>query len=78
VIERETALAAIAALPERDLEILALVNWHGLDPRQAAKVMGCSVPALAVRLHRARRRLARALDAAPPRSAAPVAEEAAR
>lgn len=63
VVERETALAAVAALPERDLEILALVNWHGLDSRQAAKVVGCSAPAFAVRLHRARRRLARALDA---------------
>jgi RNA polymerase sigma-70 factor (ECF subfamily) len=82
VVERETALAAVAALPERDLEVLALVNWHGLEPRQAAQVMGCSAPALAVRLHRARRRLARALDtaAAPagPRPAPAVAEEAAR
>ncbi|MFG1856981.1 RNA polymerase sigma factor [Actinomadura geliboluensis] len=82
VVERETALAAVAALPERDLEVLALVNWHGLEPWQAAKVMGCSAPALAVRLHRARRRLARALDtaAAPagPRPAPAVAEEAAR
>ncbi|GAA2169568.1 RNA polymerase sigma factor [Actinomadura napierensis] len=64
VVERETALAAIAALPERDLEALALVNWHGLDARQAARVMRCSVPAFAVRLHRARKRLARALDGA--------------
>ncbi|WP_433468579.1 RNA polymerase sigma factor [Spirillospora sp. CA-128828] len=81
VIERETALSAIATLAERDLEILALVNWHGLDPRQAAKAMGCSVPAFAVRLHRARRRLTRALDtagAAAPARPAPVAEEAAR
>ncbi|MFB4299049.1 hypothetical protein [Actinomadura sp. NTSP31] len=37
-MECETALAAIAALPERDLEVLALVNWHGLDARQAARV----------------------------------------
>ncbi|TDC90630.1 sigma-70 family RNA polymerase sigma factor [Actinomadura sp. 7K507] len=83
VVARETALEAIAALPERDLEVLTLVNWHGLDPRQAAKVVGCSVPAFAVRLHRARKRLARALDspgAAPehPVRAAPIAREAAR
>ncbi|MEU8347572.1 sigma-70 family RNA polymerase sigma factor [Spirillospora sp. NPDC048832] len=81
VVERETALAAIAGLSERDLEVLALVNWHGLEPRQAAKVVGCSVPAFAVRLHRARRRLARALDAAAPagpRPAAQAAPEAAR
>ncbi|MBO2457509.1 RNA polymerase sigma factor [Actinomadura violacea] len=64
VVERETVLAAVAALPERDLEVLALVNWHGLDTREAARVMRCSGPAFAVRLHRARRRLARALEAA--------------
>ncbi|MDL4820017.1 RNA polymerase sigma factor [Actinomadura opuntiae] len=86
VVERETALAAVAALPERDLEVLALVNWHGLDTRQAARVLGCSAPAFAVRLHRARKRLARALDAAgagdepvrASRSELPVAGEAAR
>ncbi|MEU5992587.1 sigma-70 family RNA polymerase sigma factor [Spirillospora sp. NPDC047418] len=83
VVEREAALSAITALPGRDLEVLALVNWHGLDPRQAAKVMGCSVPAFAVRLHRARKRLARALDTAEPAPArpvpaAPAAGEAAR
>ncbi|MGI5321750.1 RNA polymerase sigma factor [Actinomadura nitritigenes] len=84
VVERETALAAVAALPERDLEVLALVNWHGLDARQAARVLRCSVPAFAVRLHRARKRLARALDAAgdeparAPLADLPVAGEAAR
>jgi len=62
VVEREAALAAIAGLPERDLETLALVNWHGLDPRQAAKVVGCSAATFFVRLHRARKRLSRALE----------------
>jgi DNA-directed RNA polymerase specialized sigma24 family protein len=57
VIERDSALAAVAALSERDLEVLALVMWHGLAPREA--------PAFFVRLHRARRRLARAFDHAP-------------
>ncbi|RSN42401.1 MULTISPECIES: RNA polymerase sigma factor [Actinomadura] len=81
VVERAAALEAVAALPERDLELLTLVTWHGLDSREAAKVVGCSVPAFAVRLHRARRRLARALDAAPapaPARPVPVAGEAAR
>ncbi|MFI6521667.1 RNA polymerase sigma factor [Spirillospora sp. NPDC050679] len=80
VVEREAALAAIAALPERDLETLSLVTWHGLEPRQAAKVVGCSAAAFFVRLHRARKRLARALEAAPaPRpTTSPVVREATR
>jgi RNA polymerase sigma-70 factor (ECF subfamily) len=65
VIERDSALAAIASLSERDLEVLTLGMWHGLSPGDAAKVVGCSAPAFFVRLHRARRRLARAFDNAP-------------
>ncbi|GAA1591764.1 sigma-70 family RNA polymerase sigma factor [Actinomadura kijaniata] len=78
VVERDVALAAIAGLPERDLEVLALVNWHGLEPRQAARVLGCTSAAFFVRLHRARRRLTRALEQNPaPRSAVSrVAERA--
>lgn len=72
VVERDRALAAVAGLPERDLEVLALVTWHGLAPRDAATVVGCSTAAFFVRLHRARRRLARALDSAPAESARPA------
>jgi RNA polymerase sigma-70 factor (ECF subfamily) len=39
-----------------------LVAWDGLTNHQAAKVLNCGVGAFAVRLHRARRRLARALE----------------
>jgi RNA polymerase sigma-70 factor, ECF subfamily len=53
--------AALAELKERDREALLLVAWDGLDHRAAAAVIGCSTGAFAVRLHRARRRLARAL-----------------
>jgi RNA polymerase sigma-70 factor, ECF subfamily len=53
--------AALAALGERDREALRLVAWEGLDHRDAASAMGCSTGAFAVRVHRARRRLARAL-----------------
>jgi RNA polymerase sigma-70 factor, ECF subfamily len=52
---------ALATLSERDREALTLVAWDGLDHRTAASVMGCSTGSLTVRLHRARRRLARAL-----------------
>jgi RNA polymerase sigma-70 factor (ECF subfamily) len=55
--------AALATLAERDREALMLVAWDGLDHRVAATVMGCSTGAFTVRLHRARRKLERALAA---------------
>lgn len=72
-------LAGLARLPEADREVLLLVAWEGLDRRGAASALGCSVPALAARLHRARRRLASELARdrpdAPPSTARIVAEE---
>ncbi|GAA4620881.1 sigma-70 family RNA polymerase sigma factor [Actinoallomurus vinaceus] len=65
VVERDRALAAVAGMSEADLDVLSLVMWHGLAPREAAKVVGCSTAAFFVRLHRARRRLAKAIDSAP-------------
>ncbi|WP_344977736.1 CU044_5270 family protein [Streptosporangium fragile] len=61
VVDRDTALAVLAALPEQDVEVMALATWHGLPPDQAATVMGCSTRTYNVRLHRARKRLGRAL-----------------
>ena len=55
--------AALAALRERDRELLTLIAWDGLEPEEAALALGCSRNALAVRLHRARRRFAAALAA---------------
>jgi len=52
---------AFAALPEHEREALALVAWEGLSTRDAARAAGCSDVAMRVRLHRARRRLERAL-----------------
>lgn len=49
---------ALAALPVGDREVLMLVAWEGLDHGRAAVAMGCSQRAFAMRLHRARRRLA--------------------
>jgi RNA polymerase sigma-70 factor (ECF subfamily) len=60
VRDRQLAVA-LASLRERDREALLLVVWDGLEHREAAKVMGCTTGALTVRVHRARRRLARAL-----------------
>lgn len=54
--------AALAALREGDREVLMLVAWEGLGPRALAKALGCSQNAAVVRLHRARARLAAAMD----------------
>jgi RNA polymerase sigma-70 factor (ECF subfamily) len=61
VAERQAVLAALATLSGSDRDLLTLVAWHGLTPADAAHVVGCSTAAYFVRLHRARRRLERAL-----------------
>jgi RNA polymerase sigma-70 factor (ECF subfamily) len=50
----ERVAAAISALSERDREILLLHAWEGLNRRDIAAAVGCSVPNVSVRLHRAR------------------------
>lgn len=62
VVDRDAALTALASMPEKDLEAMALATWHGLDPEESAAVMGCSVRAYHARLHRARRRLGAAFS----------------
>ncbi|MGW2050613.1 RNA polymerase sigma factor [Streptomyces sp. NPDC001858] len=62
VTERAAALQALAGLSPADREVLTLVAWNGLAPRQAARVLGISTATFQVRLHRARRRLERAVD----------------
>lgn len=59
--------AALRSLAEADQEILRLVAWEQLDLAEAAAVLGCRRATAAVRLHRARRRLLRALDPPPAR-----------
>jgi RNA polymerase sigma-70 factor, ECF subfamily len=58
----EPLLCALMTLSERDQELLMMIAWEGLDPARAAAALECSRATLAVRLHRARRRLAAALD----------------
>jgi RNA polymerase sigma-70 factor, ECF subfamily len=48
---------ALASMSARDQEALRLIGWEGLDLAAAALAMGCTRTAMAVRLHRARRRL---------------------
>jgi RNA polymerase sigma factor (sigma-70 family) len=55
-------LRAFGGLSEADREVLSLVAWEGLSPRQVATVLGTTAVAARVRLHRARRRLAAALE----------------
>jgi RNA polymerase sigma-70 factor, ECF subfamily len=61
VADRLAVLAALASLSPDDQEALRLIEWEELDVSAAAQVMGCSAATFRVRLHRARRRLARAL-----------------
>jgi RNA polymerase sigma-70 factor (ECF subfamily) len=55
-------LAAVArafgSLKERDREILRLAAWEQVTMTEGADVLGCSVSAFRMRLHRARARLA--------------------
>jgi RNA polymerase sigma-70 factor (ECF subfamily) len=59
---RDEALAAFSTLGKRDRETLRLVAWDGLSAAEAAEVLGVTRLAFTVRLHRARRRLERALE----------------
>ena len=55
--------AAFAALPDQDRELLGLMAWEQLDTAEIATVLGCSRNAVRIRLHRARKRFERLLDA---------------
>ncbi len=56
-----TLRVALDQLSESDREVLLLIAWEELSPTQAAAVLGIKAATVRVRLHRARRRLARAL-----------------
>jgi len=59
--EQEAVVSSLSTLPYRDREILRLTYWEELPHAQIADVLGCSVGAVDVRLHRAKRRLRKAL-----------------
>jgi RNA polymerase sigma-70 factor (ECF subfamily) len=59
--ERDAIRTALRTLGERDREVLLLTAWEGLDRDAVAAVLGCTRANVAVRLLRARRRLAREL-----------------
>ncbi|GAA2314035.1 sigma-70 family RNA polymerase sigma factor [Streptomyces kunmingensis] len=76
VTDREAALQALASLSEADRELLTLIAWHGLSAKEAARVLGCTIATLTVRLHRARRRLEKALESTYPAEKAETADTA--
>ncbi len=48
---------AFNRLRAADREVLALVVWEGLKPREGAKALGITAAQFSVRLHRAKQRL---------------------
>jgi RNA polymerase sigma-70 factor (ECF subfamily) len=61
--DRVMVAEAFDRLGEADREVLRLVVWERLRVVDAARVLGCSAPAFAMRLARARRRFRDALAA---------------
>ncbi|MCW2915900.1 MAG: polymerase, sigma-24 subunit, subfamily [Actinomycetia bacterium] len=61
--DNDAVRTAFQRLSSDDRELLALSGWEGLRPSEIATVLGCSGGALRIRLHRARKRLAKELDA---------------
>lgn len=60
--EQDGVDEAMSVLSDSDRELLALSLWEGLDPGEIATVLDCSRNAARIRLHRARKRLAKALE----------------
>ncbi len=60
-LSAEAVLTILAALDERDRELLMLNVWEELSPSQIAKVVGRPASLVRVQLHRARRRLSERL-----------------
>jgi RNA polymerase sigma-70 factor, ECF subfamily len=54
--------AALAQLAPKEREALMLIAWDGLEPHEAAVVLGEPPSTFRVRLHRARRRLRKLLE----------------
>jgi len=58
----DALLPALHALREEDREILMLVAWEGLSHAEIGEAMGISANAVAIRVHRARKRLTDRID----------------
>lgn len=64
--EHEAVIAAIAKLPEKDQEILRLIEWEGLSRDRVADMMFVSRAAIDKRMARAYKKLARHLGVEQP------------
>ena len=61
-LERAAVRAALAGLPPRERELIALKFHAGLDNAELAAVLGVSVSNAGTQLHRAMTKLRRAVD----------------
>ena len=59
--EHDAVLAALAKLPERDREVVFLVEWEGLSREHVAEMMSLTRSAIDKRMARAYKKLARLL-----------------
>lgn len=60
-LERDPVTAALADLPELEREIIMMLIWDELAPREIASILGLSANVVRVRAHRARAKLKAAL-----------------
>jgi RNA polymerase sigma factor (sigma-70 family) len=68
---QEQVLTALAQLKPAGREALLLLYWEGLSYAEAAEILGCSVNAVGIRVHKAKARLRELLSTAAARQ--PVA-----
>jgi RNA polymerase sigma factor (sigma-70 family) len=61
--QRAAIVRAFGTLSDAERETVMLVDWDGLSPAAAARVLGLNAPQFRTRLYRARRALRRALGA---------------
>jgi RNA polymerase sigma-70 factor (ECF subfamily) len=61
VVNADRWARAFHQLSPAEREVLRLVAWEQLSPRDGSFVLGCSISAFKVRLHRARKRLTQLL-----------------
>ena len=71
---KEAFAQTLATLSAADRDVLLLTGWYGLSPLEAADALNCTPSTYAVRLHRARKRLATALDEAGYRGDSPAGQ----
>jgi RNA polymerase sigma-70 factor (ECF subfamily) len=71
-VNDQTLGDALANLSDTDRDALLLIAWDGMNHRDAARVLGIREATFTVRLHRAKRRLARALETRQPVTPSPT------